>query len=128
MDEPADISFETRKRLLLYAWGVALVIHAIAILPQVELAIFLPALPEGIILLLFPFQAFGNLSSHAMTLLTGFLLVAGWLLFLGPTIGALVTRKRTLYFVFYAFLCLMLILNAVGCHQQASGINGLRNH
>jgi hypothetical protein len=128
MDDSPEISFEDRKRFLLYAWGIALVVHAVAILPQVELVLFLPALPEGIILLLFPFQACGNLSRHATTILTGFLLVGGWLLFLGPTIGALVTHKRTLYFGFYIFLCLMLILNAVGCHQQASGLNGLRGH
>ena len=44
--------------------------------------------------------------------------VIGWLFYALLTALALVSRPRFLYFIFYTVLCILLILNIVGCQQM----------
>lgn len=45
----------------------------------------------------------------------------GWLIYISLTFAALFVRKRVPYFVLYALLCLLLLLNVVGCHMLPPG-------
>jgi hypothetical protein len=49
----------------------------------------------------------------------------GWFLYLNLTIVALCSRPRVLYFAFYVILCILLILNVVGCRQMDLNFNDL---
>jgi hypothetical protein len=43
--------------------------------------------------------------------------VVGWLLYISITIAAAYTRKPVRYFVLYGVVCILLIMNVVGCHK-----------
>jgi hypothetical protein len=43
-------------------------------------------------------------------------LLAGWVLYIALTAVGLFQRRRLGYFIVYSILCLLLILNAVGCN------------
>ena len=43
-------------------------------------------------------------------------LIAGWLFYIALTVFGLLQRRRLRYFIVYAILCLLLILNVIGCN------------
>jgi hypothetical protein len=83
------------------------------------------ALPRGSrpgYVLLFPFglitcviSALGIKSQNAPHV------IFGWLLYLALTIAGLLTRRRLAYFVIYGILCVLLLLNVIGCHMMFHG-------
>jgi hypothetical protein len=48
------------------------------------------------------------------------LLILGWALYVGLIIAALLQKRRWRYFVVYGILCVLLALNAAGCHHDLS--------
>lgn len=49
-----------------------------------------------------------------------------WLPYLALTIVGLLARKRNLYFVMYSILCVLLLLNVVGCQKMIQGLNHIK--
>ena len=47
-------------------------------------------------------------------------LTAGWFAYIVVMLAAIFTNKRLFYYVLYVVLCLMLILNIAGCHQDVA--------
>lgn len=70
------------------------------------------AVLQPILIFLFPaglFFLLGGVLGH-------FTLPAGWIYYLGLTLAALRSKPRARYYVFYAALCISLVLNCAGCH------------
>ena len=111
MEEVQDISLRRKIWLWVAAWGAAVIACAI---PE-------PALLA--VAWLFPFGLFALcVRPQTMSDMEG-LAAFGWIIYLGLSIFALRQRRPARYFVFYAVLCALLILNVVGCHDAASKID-----
>jgi hypothetical protein len=41
--------------------------------------------------------------------------VIGWVIYFGLTVATCLSRRKVVYFVLYAILCILLSLNVVGC-------------
>jgi len=103
-----------RLTSLLIVWGVAF-----AALLVIESCLF----KYRDVLLLVPcFWMFpGGLITEPFGLELGdswFGLAFGWLAYLAVILLVLFSNRRLLYYTFFCILCLMLILNIVGCHKD----------
>lgn len=110
------IEFRARLRLLAVAWLAAVIAVAI---PDPRLLVAEPLL---VMVACFPFGTFLFLSQCGLlpsNMPVGFtsLCAIGWLFYAALTSVALLTRKRVAYFVVYGILCVLLLLNVVGCHM-----------
>ena len=100
----AEIPFSRRWKLWLIAWGTALVVAG---LPRPTLILYAWLFPWGLM------EAVGwKRSGYDADY------IVGWLPYIALTIAALCSRRRVLYFTFYVVLCILLILNVVGCQQM----------
>ena len=54
-----------------------------------------------------------------------FFLVDGWLMYLGLSAAACLTRRQRVYLILYVTLCFLLALNVVGCRIVFSGLAGV---
>jgi hypothetical protein len=115
-----EIPRRLRKRLLLAAWAVALLIPDLAwavvseprfALPRVVFGVvWVWNFPSGMLFLLFRDHDLG------VGLMAGVaLFVLVWLCYLGLTLLAFRQRRRLRYFVVYGLLCALLLFTAVGC-------------
>ncbi|NOS69688.1 MAG: hypothetical protein HOP33_07140 [Verrucomicrobia bacterium] len=115
MEEPREISKSSRVTLWLVAWGVALAATTIPIcikspefFPYFVTSIW--GFPIGTAAFAFPEHR--NPPDGVVVAS----LVAGWLFYIALTIVGLYQKRRVRYFTVYTILCLLLILNAVGCN------------
>jgi hypothetical protein len=114
MDKPSHIPYREKFNLLLIAWGLAFV--AMLVLESCffkfsDVLLLVPCFwvfPGGLITELFGLQQ-GN---------GWFGLGASWFAYFIVMIAALFANKRLGYYVLYAMLCLMLVLNIIGCHKD----------
>jgi len=120
-EQPVEISKNMRVRLWLIAWVVALAITPIpfCITSSPSYLIYFAgyawAFPVGTIGFWFP-----NPPDYIMTTFV----LGGWLFYIALTFVGLSQNKRFRYYMVYAFLCALLILNVVGCNVGLfQGIN-----
>jgi hypothetical protein len=112
MDQPPNVSFQRRFWLLLAVWCVALIAAATAF-PHASRPGYALLFPYGLIT--FVISAVGMRSQDAPHV------IYGWLLYLALTLIGLLMRKRFAYVLLYAMLCVMLLLNVIGCHMMFHG-------
>ena len=108
----AEIPFLRRWKLWLLAWIIALVAAGF---PNPGLIVIIWLFPWGLMDSI-GWQRTGYDSDY----------VVGWLPYIVLTIAALLSRRRILYFAFFVILCVLLLLNIVGCHHlnaQASDMH-----
>jgi hypothetical protein len=97
--------------LLLVAWSVAVLAAATAF-PHLSRKYIL-LFPYGLFTaVISAFGAKGNTAPHV---------VVGWLMYLVLTFSSLFSARRVVYFALYAILCLLLLLNVIGCHLMFHG-------
>src|ERR1043166_490662 len=106
-----NISFRRRVALLLAAWCMA-VSAAAAPFPH----------PSRKYILLFPYglitaviSALGAKAQSAPHV------AVGWLVYIVLTFASLFSARRIVYFALYAMLCVLLLLNVIGCHMMLHG-------
>ncbi len=109
------ISKGARVRLWLIAWAVALLGSTIPFCiaaPGLFLYFVLSAwaFPIGTIAFAFPEHQNPSDGIYIGSL------IGGWLAYIALTIFGLRQNRRARYFVVYTILCLLLLLNAVGCN------------
>ena len=109
-----------RGKLVLAAWAFAAVA---SIFPEPVLLLAFPIFPLGLLYgipglaSLFPAPA-GPPTASANPLSELFLpTAAGWGIYLAVSLMATFTKKRTVFFVFYMGLVLLLFLNIRGCQS-----------
>lgn len=122
MEQTPEISKRLRIRLWLIAWGVALAATPIpfcigspGLFPDFLMSFW--AFPIGTAKFVFPAHEDPPPGVFTCSI------VGGWIFYIALTIYGLSQRRRARYFVVYAILCLLLILNAVGCN-----VNMLKGH
>jgi hypothetical protein len=99
---------------LLLTWGSALVVTFV-------MESFGFNFHDAYVLLLCFWMFPGGLITELFGLERGdswFGLAFGWLAYLIVMLAALFANKRLLYYMLYGILCLMLILNIAGCHED----------
>jgi hypothetical protein len=115
-ESPPDDFKKLKIRLWLVAWGIALAGTTIPILskdltmlPYFVMSIW--AFPIGTIAFALPvgFQ-------QPDGVLVYWLIAGGWLFYAFLTVFGLSQRNRLGYYIVHATLCLLLVLNAVGCN------------
>jgi hypothetical protein len=115
MNEPRKISPEAKVILWIAAWTIALIVTGLAICRGngeifgycVERAW---AFPMGTIAFFLPTNA------DVPDAVPICLLIGGWTSYIALTVFGLRQSGRSRFFIAYAILCLLLILNAVGCN------------
>src|SRR5688572_26508467 len=105
MEQQPEISFRARFGLWAAAWGLATIATA-GTSPSILFWAWL--FPIGLLGLFTPPGSEFPL----------FILVAGWLFYLGLSIYGLAQKERARYFVVYALLIVFLLFNVAGCHVQ----------
>ena len=103
MEEPEDMSRPSRIRLWIIAWLVA---GLTTVIPDPFSTIFAWAFPLGLFAIIFP---------HERDFGFEFLL-GGWFFYGFLTVVGLAQKRSARFFLFYAILCVLLVLNVVGCH------------
>jgi hypothetical protein len=110
MEPPAKISFRRRCWLLLAAWVVAAVA---TVFPHAGTLVYGFLFPYGIMALFVTVLGLrGQDAPHYLV---------GWVAYFVLTVSGLVTAKRVVYFWIYAVLCVLLVLNVIGCHMMMHG-------
>jgi pheromone shutdown protein TraB len=114
MNDQFHILNREKRNLILFAWSLALL--AVMVL---ESCFF----KFGDVLMLVPcFWMFpGGLITELGGLELGdswLGLAVGWLSYLAVMLAALFAKRRLVYYIFYAILFSMLILNVIGCHKD----------
>ena len=99
------ISLRRRIGLWITAWIIATVACAV---PRPVILIFTGVFPAGLLYFLLPACAWSNDTTIG-------LLVFGWLLYAGLTVAGLSQKRASKYFQLYLILCVLLLLNVVGC-------------
>ena len=100
-----------RFRLLLLAW----IVTVIATIPGIIMA---PYLPVGL------GRLFGE---HAVrSSVSGWYILFGWPVYIGLTLAAFCSRRLWKFIIAYFVLCLMLVLNCIGCRQMILDIGGIK--
>src|SRR5205814_315426 len=100
-----------RVALLLVAWCVA-VLAAAAAFPH----------PSRKHIVLFPYGLFTIfISALGLKGQSAPHVVVGWLTYITLTLASLCSARRLLYISIYATLCLLLLLNVIGCHMMFHG-------
>jgi hypothetical protein len=110
MAEAPKIGFRWRLLLLLAAWCAAAAVTVLSYPPLLRDAVVFPYGLMTVWVWLFDLKP--QQAPHFLV---------GWLVYLVLSVAALVTGRRVVYFVVYALLCLLLALNAVGCHMMFHG-------
>jgi hypothetical protein len=100
----------TRLRFLLPAGAWALALLATAV-PDFRVVVETHYFPFGVMVFL------AWLLDFKLPLAVGLISIVGWLAYLVLTGSILLARSRTKYWVLYGLLCVLLILNVVGCHM-----------
>lgn len=115
MEGPREISKRSRVTLWLAAWGIALAATPIpfciaspGLFPYFVMSAW--AFPIGTAAFAFPEH---RNPSDGIVVAS---LVTGWLFYIALTVVGLYQKRRIRYLTVYAILCLLLILNAVGCN------------
>jgi len=98
-----ELSFLRRCGLWLATWAVALIITV----PNLKGVLLIWVFPFGLLRLL------GWPSERYVVVFT-----VGWLPYVVLTVAALLTRRRSTYFVIYSILCALLVVNVVGCRMM----------
>jgi hypothetical protein len=102
------IPFETRRNLLLAAWIIAALATVYVI--SIPLLVFFIFFPSGLFYMIYGEEASGPQ------------MLAGWLVYLVITWGALATKRWFMFVIFYGTLVVMLVYNVQGCHRILSHI------
>ena len=108
-------SYEARRVLLFGAWALA----ALAtVLVEIPALIGFPLFPLGLWEML---TGVLSESSHRPTIthtdsVVFTFVCAAWLVYLALTFGALFSKRRLVFILFYGALCCLLILDVQGCH------------
>src|SRR5690349_954428 len=111
MNQPPPMPFGRRLSLLLIAWCVAVLAAAAAFPHLSRKYIFL--FPYGLFTaVISAFGAKANSAPHV---------AVGWLTYVVLTLTSLCSAKRMLYFALYGILCVLLLLNVIGCHMMFHG-------
>ena len=100
----AEISFSQRWKLWLIAWATALVAAGA---PNPGLILYVWLFPLGLMKAI-GWEQSGKDNDY----------ILGWLPYIALTIAAMYSRPRVLYFTIYVVLCILLLLNVVGCQQM----------
>ncbi len=98
-----EIPFSRRRKLWLIAWVVGLIAAGF---PNPALIAVIWCFPLGLMNVV---RWDGYADDY---------LIVGWLFYGALTVVALMSRPRVLYFTLYIILCILLLLNIVGCHQM----------
>src|SRR5437773_10072413 len=115
MEEPREISKSSRVILWFAAWGVALAATPIPVSIAIPglfpcFVMYIWAFPIGTAAFAFP-EHWNPPDGVVVASLVG-----GWLFYIALTVVGLYQKRRVRYFTVYAILCLLLILNVVGCN------------
>jgi len=117
-DPTEDWTWAFRGKLVLVAWAIAAVA---SIFPEPVLLIAFPFFPLGFLFVVPGLSALFPPPVAPPTAATNpigeFLLpvTAGWLIYLAISLTAIITKKRSMFVLFYLGLVLLLILNVRGC-------------
>ncbi len=106
----AQLPASTRFRFLLPAGAWALALLATAI-PDFRVVVWTHLFPFGVVFF------FVRVLDCNLPMAIGLISTLGWLLYMVLTGSILLTRKRTKYWLLYGLLCVLLMLNIVGCHM-----------
>lgn len=98
-----EISLALRWKLWLGAWLVGLVAAGF---PHPVLILVVWLFPWGLMDMI-GWQRTGHDGDYFV----------GWLPYIVLTVAAIRSRPRVLYFLFFGILCVLLLLNIVGCHR-----------
>jgi hypothetical protein len=110
-----EISRREKKRMLLLAWALAMlfaylygIVHSPLSLPLA--VVWIPLFPAGILGLLIPENIVSSFRQGMLCLLLA------WICYVSLTLLVWRVRQRLKYLAFYGLLCLMLLINAIGCN------------
>lgn len=98
----AEIPFTRRLTLLLIVWAVGLVAAGF---PNPVLIVYTNLFPVGLRVA----------TPWIYTVMDRNYIIVGWLLYMALTLAALLSRPRILFVTFYRVLCVLLVVNVVGC-------------
>ncbi|MEK7781891.1 MAG: hypothetical protein AAB370_10375 [Verrucomicrobiota bacterium] len=99
LEANAEISFGRRFGFVVIAW----VLTAVATYPGI---MYPPAFPAGL------FVVFGMGETNP---LRQWWIIIGWIVYFTLTFAALLSRRENRYFIIFALLCVLLLLNSAGC-------------
>src|SRR5271167_3559336 len=102
MEQAQQISGESRIQLWVVAWFVAGLATAI---PHPIAILFAYAFPIGVLRVIFP---------HVLDFGLPFL-IGAWLFYIWLTVFGLLQNRKVRFLLIYAVLCVVLVLNVVGC-------------
>ena len=118
LDPTEDWTWEFRGKLVLVAWALAAVA---SVFPEPVLLLAFPVFPLGLmygipgLASLFPPPARPPTASPNPMSELFLPLVVGWGIYLAVSLTATITRKRSVFFIFYMGLILLLVFNVRGC-------------
>ena len=72
---------------------------------------------------LFPFGLWGFISAWAKQGSENVILVCGWLIYCALTITTLVMGRRKWFYIWWAVLTMLLLVNGAGCHAMLKGLS-----
>lgn len=111
VDQSEGIAFGKRVTL----WAVPFIVATIATVAPY------PEMLRGA--WLFPIGLLGLAHPDPRNLMTTEVIVAGWLLYVGLSIYGLLQRQRRKYLILFGILCVLLLINVVGCHVEIANVN-----
>lgn len=109
---PPRFSFQRRFWLVFAAWCIAVTAAATAF-PHPTRAKYVLLFPYGLITVII--SALGAKSQSAPHI------IFGWIMYIALTLANMLTAKRFGYLVLYTLLCVLLLLNVIGCHMMFHG-------
>ena len=111
MQEPnTEISRDRRYNLLCIPWVLTIVVT----FPGIFYPLFFPV---GLFRLLGVPETKSIDQAH--------LLIGGWLVYIGLTAAACLSKRKRAYFIFYGLLCALLALNSFGCRAFWSDLHNI---
>lgn len=113
MEEPRTISLRWRISLWVLAWVIAAIV---TVEGGIGLLIYAWMFPSGLLALFTPKDWDPPVSDVVI-------LILSWALYVGLTVFGLLQKRRVRYFIAFGILCVLLGLNAVGCHQMIDNIH-----
>jgi hypothetical protein len=109
---PRHFSFQRRFWLVLAVWCLAVIAAATAF-PHPSRAKYVLLFPYGLITIII--SALGAKSQSAPHV------IFGWLMYVALTLASVFTGNRLGYLCLYTLLCVLLLLNVIGCHMMFHG-------
>ena len=120
MQSQSHMSRESKRRLILYAWGIAAVA---AVIPNFSSVLFFWLFPLGLLDLVERLTGWSLRQNRTweglqVGLRVVLLLMVGWFSYAALTTATLLADTRKVFITLYLILCLLLLANIAGCRTM----------